>query len=694
MKEFLPLHIRNCAIIGHATVGKTTLSEAMLFTANEVNRLGRVEDGSTTSDYNADEISRKISISSSMLHCAWKSCKLNILDAPGYPDFIGEVISSLRVAELGIVVMNSVAGVEVGTESVWRIAQGYQDARILFVNRLDKEHADFRRCLESAQSRFGKGVMPIQIPVNAGENFDSFVDLMRMVLVKYEKDGSGKHSTANIPPELQSQAQEAHDKLVELAAESEDSLIEKYFEEGMLSNDEFKQGLKAGIAKQNIFPVLCGAAAKNIGLHDLLDFIAEFGPCPQDREPEVGKRPKSNEQVTIECKEDGHLAALVFKTVSEAHVGELSFFKVMSGKLTSGMEVLNSTRHVTEKIGQIYLMNGKNRKEVGTLNAGDIAATVKLRDTHTGNTLCDKRDPVELVGIEFPEPVIRVAVEPKSKGDEEKISAGLHSLHEQDPTFVSTYEPELRQTIISGQGEVHLDIIVKRLKDKFGVDVNLTEPRIPYRETIRGRAEAQGKYKKQSGGRGQYGDCWLKIEPMPRGAGFEFENAIVGGVIPGKYIPAVEKGVREALEEGVIAGYSVTDIKVIVFDGSYHDVDSSEMAFKIAGSMGFKKAFQEAKPVLLEPIYEVEVIVPEEFMGDVMGDLSSRRGKISGMEAEGPFQVIKAKVPLAELYRYSTSLRSLTQGRGNHRRKLSHYEEVPHEVTQKIVAAAEEAKNK
>jgi elongation factor G len=694
VKDYLSVNIRNCAIIGHATVGKTTLSEAMLFTAGETNRLGKVDDGSTTSDYNADEIARKISISSSLLHCAWKNCKLNILDAPGYSDFIGEVIGSLRVAELGVVVLNAVAGVEVGTESVWKIAQSYKDARMLFVNRLDKEHADFRKCVESAQARFGNGVAPVHIPINAGENFDSFIDVLKMVLVKYEKDGSGKHTTSDIPEQFKAQAQQAHEKLVELAAESDDTLIEKFFEQGELSSEEVKQGLKAGVVKQTIFPVLCGAAAKNIGAHQLLDFIAEYGPSPQDREAEIAKRPKSDEPVKIECREDGHLAALVFKTVSEAHVGELSFFKIMSGKLSSGVEVLNSTRHVTEKIGQIYLMNGKNRKEIGVLNAGDIAATVKLRDTHTGDTLCDKRDPVVLAGIEFPEPVIRVAIEPKSKGDEEKISAGLHTLHEQDPTFVSAYDAELRQTIISGQGEVHLDIIVKRLKDRFGVEVNLTEPRIPYRETIRGRAEAQGKYKKQSGGRGQYGDCWLKLEPLPRGAGFEFEDAIVGGVIPGKYIPAVEKGVREALEEGVVAGYRVTDVKVTVFDGSYHDVDSSEMAFKIAGSMGFKKAFQEAKPVLLEPIYEVEVTVPEEFMGDVMGDLSSRRGKISGMEAEGPFQVIKAKVPLAELYRYSTSLRSLTQGRGSHRRKFSHYEEVPHEVAQKIIAAAQEEKNK
>ena len=694
MKDFLPEHIRNCAIVGHATVGKTTVAEAMLFSAGEVNRLGTIDDGTTTSDYNADEIGRKISINTSFLHCTSKNCKLNILDTPGYSDFVGEMISALRVADLGIVVLNAVAGVEVRTESVWKMAGDYKAARLIFINRLDKEHTNFKKCVESAQQRFGKGVVLLQFPINPGEDFDSFVDVLKMQAVKYERNGSGKFTTGDIPAPFKAQAEEWHKKLIDLAAESDDQLIEKFLEHDTLSNDELRQGLKLGVAKQTIFPLLCGAAARNIGIHHLLDFIVEFGPSPKDRPAEVAKRPKSNDEVRMECKEEAHVAALVFKTVSEAHVGELSFFRIMSGKLAGGVELLNSTRNVTEKIGQIFLMNGKNRKEIGVLHAGDIAATVKLRDTHTGNTLCDKREPVVLAAIQFPEPVIGVAIEPKSKGDEDKISAGLHALHEQDPTFVSNYEPELKQTIISGQGEVHMDIAVKRLKDRFGVEVNLVEPKIPYREAIKGRAEAQGKYKRQSGGRGQFGDCWLKVEPLPRGTGFEFENAIVGGVIPGKYIPAVEKGVKEAIEEGVIAGYRVTDVRVTVFDGSYHTVDSSDMAFKIAGSMGFKKAFHEAKPILLEPIYDVEVVVPDEFMGDVMGDLSSRRGKISGVEAEGPFQVIKAKVPLAELYRYSTSLRSLTQGRGLHRRKISHYEEVPHEVAQKLIAAAEEARAK
>ena len=694
MKEFTPSDIRNCALIGHATVGKTMLSEAMLFTAKEISRIGSVEDGTTTSDYNADEIERNISISASLLHCTWKNCKVNVLDTPGYSDFVGEVKSSMRVADLGVLVLNATAGVEVGTESVYRIAEEYGTPRLLFVNRMDKEHADFDKCLASAQERFGNKVLPVQIPVNAGEGFNSFVDLVKMTLVTYETNGSGKFSTGEIPADLKGRAEELHEKLVEMAAENDDELLERFFEEGALSAEEIKKGLKAGIVKQAIFPVLCGAAPANVGVPHLLDFIADFGPAPVDRPPEVAKKADSDETVECPCDPAAPLAALVFKTVAEAHVGELSFFRVFSGKLTSGSEALNSTRNVTEKIGQIFLLNGKQRKEIGMVNAGDIAATVKLRDTHTGDTLSDKRQPVVLEGIKFPDPVIRIAVEPKAKGDEEKISNGLHVLHEQDPTFVSSYDPELRQTIIAGQGELHLDIVVRRLKERFGVDVNLVEPKIPYRETIRGTAQTQGKYKKQTGGRGQYGDVWIKIEPLPRGSGFEFVDAIVGGVIPSKFIPAVEKGIREAMEEGVLAGYKVMDVKVTLYDGSYHSVDSSEMAFKIAGSMAFKKAFQEAKPVLLEPIYDIEVVVPEEFMGDVMGDLSSRRGKILGMEAEGPFQVIKAKVPLAELYRYSTSLRSLTQGRGLHRRKFSHYEEVPSDVMQKVVAAAQEEKSK
>ncbi|RMD89591.1 MAG: elongation factor G [Calditrichaeota bacterium] len=694
MREFAINEVRNITLVGHATTGKTSFSEAMLFSAGEIKRLGSVNEGTTTSDYHSDEIERKISISTSILHCEWKNHKINILDTPGYSDFIGEAKGTLRVVDLAAIILNAVSGVEVGTETVWKMAEEYACPRVFIVNLLDKEHADFDKAIAVAKERFGNKVIPVQFPVNQGERFDSVVDILHMKMLKFETNGSGKFTMQEIPSDLQSKADQLRESLIEMAAESDDELLEKFFENGDLTDDELKSGIRTGLLNKSIFPVFCSAATKNIGAQPFMDFLVEYAPSPADRPAEIGVKPGSEEEVKRECKIDAPMSALVFKTISEAHIGELSFFRVFSGKLSSGTEVLNTSRNVTEKIGQLFLMNGKNRKEIGYINAGDIGATVKLKDTHTGNTLSDRRDPVVLKGIDFPEPVIRIAVEPKSKGDEEKISTGLHSLHEEDPTFVVQYDPELRQTIVSGQGELHLDIIIKRLKEKFGVDVNLVEPKIPYRETIRGKSQAQGKYKKQTGGRGQYGDVWLRIEPLPRGGGFEFVDAIVGGVVPSKYIPAVEKGIREAMEEGVIAGYKVTDIKVTLYDGSYHPVDSSDMAFKIAGSLAFKKAFKEAKPVILEPIYDVEVVVPEEFMGDVMGDISSRRGKILGMEAEGPFQVIKAKVPLAELYRYSTTLRSLTQGRGIHRRKFSHYEEVPNEIAQKLIAAAEEEKSK
>jgi elongation factor G len=469
--------------------------------------------------------------------------------------------------------------------------------------------------------------------------------------------------------------------------------MEKYYEQEKLEEKDLLAGLRQEVINRNIIPVLCGAATANIGTHRLMDALIDFGPSPIDRGEYKATKPGTTDTVVRHADSNEPFSAQVFKTVAELHIGELSFFRSYSGTLKSGMEVLNVTQDLMEKIGQIYFMNGKTRKEAEELIAGDIGALVKLKNTHTGNTLCDKKHVLVVPALKFPEPVSNIAVAPKTKGDEERISAGLNSIHGEDPTFIVKYDPEVKQMLMNGQGEVQFDVAVKRLKEKFGVEVDLIEPRIPYRETIRKKVEAQGKYKKQSGGRGQYGDCHLRLEPLPSGSGFEFVDDVVGGVIPGKYIPAIEKGVRETMVEGVLAGYNVVDMKVAVFYGSFHPVDSSDMAFKIAGSMAFKKAFMEAKPVLLEPIYDVEVKVPEECMGDVMGDLSSRRGKISGIDSEGQFQIIKAKVPLAELYKYSTSLRSLTQGRGLHRRTFSHYEDVPAEIQTKIVNATQEAKN-
>jgi len=692
VKEYTVDKIRNVALVSHGTVGKTSLAEAMLFSAGETNRLGTIDDGTTVSDYNPDEIDRKISISSTMLYLGWKNHKINMLDTPGYSDFIGEVIGAFQVVDTAIVLLNGVAGIEVGTETVVRLTEEKQVPRIFFVNRLDKEHADFNKVYEMTRERFGNAVAVLQFPANEGEDFDSIVDILKMKLLKYEKNKSGKFTEQPIPEEFADRAAELRNELMETVSENDEELLNIYCDVGELTDEQLKIGLRKQVVAGNIFPLICGAATANIGVHQLLDVIVNVAPSPVDRPKIEGVKPRTEEKISREVSVDAPLSALVFKTISEPHVGELSFFKVFSGSMKTGNEVLNSTKDSTEKIGQIYLMNGKNRKEIGQVNVGDIGAIVKLRATSTGDTLCDKNNPILLPAIKFPEPVIRVAVEPKAKGDEEKISTGLHTIQDEDPTFKVVVDPELKQTIIHGQGELHLDIIIKRLKEKYGVEVDVVEPKIPYRETIKGTAEAAHKYKKQSGGRGQYGDVSLKLEPQQRGEGYEFVDAIVGGVIPGKYIPAVEKGVKEAMVNGVMAGYPVVDVKVTLFYGSYHTVDSSDMAFKIAGSMCFKKIFREAKPVLLEPIYDVEIQVPEEYMGDVMGDISSRRGKIQGMDAEGIFQVIKAKVPLAELHRYSTTLRSLSQGRGLHRRKFSHYEEVPKEIVDKIIARTEAEK--
>jgi elongation factor G len=657
----------------------------MLFSAGETNRIGNVEEGSTISDYRPEEVERKISIAASLLHCDWKDKRLNIIDTPGYADFIGEVAGALRVVDSAIIVLDSVSGVDVGTEKVWEYATKYQIPCLFFVNAMTKEHANFNQVCQAVTERFGHQAVALQFPAEQGEGFSNIVDLVEMKLLQYEH---GKSSQAEIPAALQSQAQELREKLIEAAAEADDQLLEKYLEEGELSPQEIFGGLKKGVLERNLFPILCGDALANIGTDALMDTIAELGPSPAEMPSVRGTIPGTDKEMDLECTEGGSLAALVFKTVSEPHMGELSFLRVYAGKLSSGDEVLNTTKDATEKIGQIYLLNGKIRKEIGNVSAGKIAALVKLRQTHTGDTLSDRRKPVLLPGIEFPEPMIRMAVEPKSRADEDKISTGLAQLHEEDPTFLFKVDSEIRQTIISGQGELHLEVIVQKLKANFGVGVELTQPKIPYRETIRTSAEGHHRHKKQTGGHGQYGEVYIKLEPKSRGEGLEFVNAIVGGAIPSKFIPAVEKGIREATQEGVLAGCPVIDLKSTLYDGSFHPVDSSDLSFKIAGLMALKKAVLSARPVLLEPIYEVQVKVSQDYMGDVMGDLSGRRGKILGMEQSGNFQVIKALVPLAELYRYSTVLRSMTQGRGLHSRKFSHYEEVPHEVSEKIIAEA------
>ncbi|MBC7187058.1 MAG: elongation factor G [Calditrichaeota bacterium] len=688
MKEITSKDLRNIALVAHGGVGKTSLAEAILFSAGETSRMGTVEDGSTVSDYQADEIERKISISASLMHCHWKDVKINIIDAPGYADFFGDAVSALRVADLAVVLVDAVSGIAVGTENAMEVITKQGTPHLFFVNREDKEHANFDKTVAALQERFGHNVTVLQFPVGEGAEFKTIVDLVHMKLVTFSTDGSGNYTTADIPAELKSKADGLREKLVEMVAECDDAILESYFEKGSLSAEEFAKGLKSGILKGALAPVLCGAATKNIGTHLLLDFIATYCPSPADLSPVKGTVPGTGQECTRPVDPAAPLAALVFKTVAEAHLGELSLVRVYTGTLKMGEEVLNATNGTTEKIGQIYVVNGKTRKEVGALVAGDCGALVKLRNTHTGDCLTAKKEPMLLPGIVFPAPVTEVAIVPKSKGDEEKISNGLQALRDEDPSFTVEVNPELRQTILAGQGELHLDVIIKRLKEKFGVDVDVQRPRIPYRETITGRADEKYRHKKQTGGAGQFAEVWMKVEPLPRGAGFEFENQVVGGAISSVFIPSVEKGVRQVLEEGALAGYKIVDVKAIVYDGKEHPVDSKDIAFQIAGREVFKMAFLNAKPILLEPIYDIEVKVPEENMGEVMGDLSSRRGRILGMDSAGHYQIVRAKVPLAELHKYASTLRSITQGRATYSRSFSHYEPLPKELEAKVIEEA------
>lgn len=713
MKQYTTDHIRNVGVAAHAYAGKTTLAEAMLFSAGEIPRMGSIDDGSTVSDYHPDEIERKNSILASVLHCNWKDNKINLIDMPGYPDFIGEVKAGLRVADTALLVLNAATGVEVGTETSWRFAEAYGASRIFFVNRLDKENTNFDKLIEHLHKHFNENCVAVQFPVNPGDGFNQIIDLVHMKLMTFETSGSGKFTISDIPVNMQERAKVLRDKLVDTAATSSDTLTEKYLEAGELTAAEVLSGLRSGIAEGTIFPVLCGAALKNIGVQPLLDFLVEQAPSPVARRKFAAKR--NGASTEIEVSANGPAAALVFKTISEPHLGELSFFRVYNGTMTNNTEIMNASRQASEKFGQIFVMNGKTRKEIGQLVAGDIGAAVKLRHTHTGDTLSDKREPVVLPGIEFPDPVMSIAVEPKSKGDEDKLSTGLHALHEEDPSFRVRVDAELRQILLMGQSELHLGIIVKRLKEKYAVEVNMVEAKVPYRETIRAAARESYRHKKQTGGAGQFGEVYFHIEPyregapypsdftirsenridrsdLPWGGKLEFINAIVGGVVDARFVPAIKKGILEIMETGVVAGYPVTDVRVILHDGKMHPVDSNENAFRTAGRMCFRESFLKARPVLLEPIYEAEITVPDEYMGEVMGDLSGHRGKILGVEAKGTYQVIRALAPLKEMAKYSTKLRSMTQGRGAYRQKFSHYEELPRDQAEKLIAAYDEAR--
>jgi elongation factor G len=690
VKEYKIEQIRNLGLVGHGTCGKTSFAEAMLFIGGVTTRLGKVDEGNTVSDYSDEEINRKISISASALNIEHKGSKFNVVDMPGYADFIGEVVGGLQVADVAVILMEGTGGVEVGTEMAFRYADKYETPRCFVINKIEKEHSEFASRVELLQNHFGIHVVPVQIPIGEGLNFKGIVDLVKMKAYSYGDNGAA--TEMEIPGNMKDQAQAAHDKLIENIAEADEALLEKFFDAGELSPEEIQTGLKKGIADRKIYPVFASSALTTAGVATFMDFAAEYFPSPADFGDIKGVDPDSKEEKTRPVSEGAPPVVFIFKTVSESHVGELSFFRVFTGSVSQGDELFNLTCNEAEKIAQIYNVNGKMRKEVGKVGPGDMGAFVKLRYSHTGDTLSKKKDPIMIPKLKFPEPVIDVGIKPISKGEEDKISSGLSKLHEEDPTFMMKVDGELKQTLLFAQGELQMDIILNKLKQRFGVEVQTEKPRIPYRETIKGRAEVQYKYKKQTGGKGQYGDVHIRVAPLTRGQGFEFVNAITGGVIPAKFIPSVEKGIVEAMEEGSLAGYKVVDLQVELFYGSYHTVDSSDMAFKIAGSMAFKDAFLKSSPVLLEPIYNLEIVVPDDYTGDVMGDISSRRGKILGMEPDGSNQRIKAQVPLAELYKYSTSLRSMTQGRGMFSRSFSHYEEVPREITEKIIEESRKSK--
>ncbi len=682
MKQFSSSDIRNFAIVGHGASGKTCLSEAILKIGGEINRLGTIEDGTTTSDYHPGEKSRQISIHSTPLHMQWMERKFNMIDTPGYSDFIGESIGALNVVDMVVITIHAVNGVEVGTEMMWNEATNLGIPKMLVVNGLDREHTKFEEILTETRKRFGNNVFPMQLPVNAGPGYNQNIDVLRTELISYKSDGSGEMTESDLPDELKDKVKNLHEELIEYVAESDDELLEKFFEKGSLTEEEMRNGIHQAIQDQTFIPLFCVSSTSNVGVARVCDFISKYGSSPDDRKTIIANNEKG-EKVDISL--DGKETVLqIFKTMSESHVGEFSLFRVYSGKVQTGKDYYNTNRKMNERFGQMFILNGKNRSQVDQLSAGDIAGVVKLKDTHTGNTLCTGTR-VILPKLNLPNPNIHAAIKSSAKGDEEKLAIGMATLHEEDPTFVYRVDSEVKQTIISGQGELHLTVTTERLKRRFGIDISLEEPKVPFRETIAGRGEAKYRHKKQSGGAGQFAEVWMRIEPKERGEGIEFTQSLVGQNVDRVFVPSVEKGVNTACTDGILAGCKVVDVKIDFYDGKMHPVDSKDIAFQTAGKHAFRESFLQANPCLLEPIMDIEVKVPEDFMGDIMGDISGKRGKIMGMESDGSFQVIKAQVPQAELYHYATTVRSLTGGRGIHSEIFSHYEKMPKELEQKII---------
>ncbi|MCL6595677.1 MAG: elongation factor G [Firmicutes bacterium] len=687
MARTVPLErVRNIGIMAHIDAGKTTTTERILFYTGRVHRMGEVHEGSATMDWMVQEQERGITITSAATTCRWRDHKINIIDTPGHVDFTVEVERSLRVLDGAVAVFDAKGGVEPQSETVWRQADKYRVPRICYVNKMDIVGAEFFRCVDEIRDRLGAVPVPVQIPIGSEDAFRGVVDLLRMKAIVYVDDLGTQSEVTDIPPELEADARTWRERLVEAAAELDDAVMEKWMEGTELDPEEIRRAIRKGTVADRITPVLCGSSYRNKGVQPLLDAVVDYLPSPLDLPPVAGVTP-DGEEATRVPEDDGPLAALAFKIATDPYVGKLCFIRVYSGTLTAGSYVYNATKGRRERIGRVLQMHANHREDISEVLAGDIAAAVGLKDTTTGDTLCSEDRPIVLESIEFPEPVISVAIEPKTKADQEKMSISLGKLAEEDPTFRMHTDPETAQTIISGMGELHLEVIVDRLLREFKVQANVGRPQVAYKETLRKPAKAEGKYIRQTGGHGQYGHCIIEVEPRERGNGITFESKIVGGVIPREFWGAVEAGVREAAETGVVAGYPTLDVHVTLVDGSYHDVDSSEMAFKIAGSMAFKEAARKADPVLLEPIMKVEVVVPEDYMGDVIGDLNARRGRVEGMDRRGNNQVIRAMVPLGEMFGYATDLRSRTQGRGTYTMQFATYEEVPRNVAESVIKA-------
>ncbi|MCL4458694.1 MAG: elongation factor G [Chloroflexi bacterium] len=686
MKGYQTEQLRNVGLFSHGGAGKTSLSEAMLFNAGAVNRLGRVEEGTTVSDYDPDEIKRRISVQISLLPYEWRGIKVNLIDTPGYADFIGEVKEAARIVDSAVILLDAVAGIEVGTELVWGYCDEQGLHRLVFVNKIDRENANFQRVVDQLRARYGPRLVPVELPIGSEDNFQGVVDLVKM-----QAYIGPKAEESSLPTDLRELAAQYREKLVEAVAEMDDALIAKYLEGEELTEEEIRNALRLGTLTNKLVPVLCGSALTNKGIQPLMNAIADYLPSPTDRGEVKVTNLLTNETEPLPPLDRSPLAVLVFKTTADPYVGKLTYLRVYSGLLHSDSHVWNANKAREERIGQLFILRGKSQEPVVQLGAGEIGAVAKLQETSTNDTLCSKDRPLQLPPIVFPQPVYAAAVEPKTKADLDKLGTSLSRLAEEDPTIRVYKEPDTNETIISGMGESHVEIAAEKMRRKLGVEVTLSTPKVPYKETIQTATRAEWKHKKQTGGHGQYGHVFLEIEPLPRGSGFEFTERVVGGVVPKQYIPGVEKGVCEAITEGILAGYPVVDIKVTLYDGSYHPVDSSEISFKIAAAQAFKKGLGQASPTLLEPIMNVTIVIPEQYTGDVMSDLNSKRARVLGMEPQGSLTLIRAQAPLAEMQRYATILRSITQGRGTYSMDFSHYEEVPVHIAPIII---NEAKNR